>query len=206
MPSSSSGVRRTAACAQKPAIAARSAPPQQRSNPTGSGNTSRVRNRASRTAAVLRAQPASSIPVPKPTTATGSAFVSAATKTAAAVVFPIPMSPAISRSAPASTSSSAMRRPAAIARGGLLVGQRVLDGDIAAAAPHFVGADLLRGRVGVDRQVRDPHRRTGDVGQRVDRRPAGVDVGDHLGGHFRRVRLARLRETSVHRPACAGDR
>ena len=127
--------------------------------PTGSGNTGRVRNRASRTAAVLRAQPASSIPVPKPTTATGSAFVSAATKTAAAVVFPMPMSPAISRSAPRVdllVGDPLARRDRA---GGLLVGQRVLHGDIAAAAPHLVGADLLRQRLGVHRQVGDPHRR-----------------------------------------------
>ena len=44
-----------------------------------------------------------------------------------------------------------------------------------------------RQRVRIHRQVRDPHRRAGDAGQRVDRRAAGVDVGDHLGGHFRRV-------------------
>ena len=43
----------------------------------------RARNSASRTAAVLRAQPASSMPVPRPTTATGSVSVSAATSAVA---------------------------------------------------------------------------------------------------------------------------
>jgi hypothetical protein len=55
------------------------------------------------------------MPVPLPTTATGSELVSAAIKVVAAVVFPIPMSPAINRSAPESTSSSAIWRPASIA-------------------------------------------------------------------------------------------
>ncbi|CKQ99083.1 Uncharacterised protein [Mycobacterium tuberculosis] len=72
--------------------------------------------------------------------------------------------------------------------GGLVVGQRVLGGDIAAAAAHLVRADALRQRVRVHGQVRDPHGRARDIGQRVDRRPASVDVGDHLGGDFRRVR------------------
>ena len=75
----------------------------------------RPRYIASRTAAVLRDQPASSMPVPRPTTATGSVSVSVAINVVAAVVFPMPMSPAISRSAPASTSSSAIRRPASSA-------------------------------------------------------------------------------------------
>ena len=114
-PSSSTGVRRRAAWAKKPAIAARSAPPHTRSRPTGSAETSRARCSASRMAAVLRAHPASSTPVPRPTTATGSDAVSAAINVVAAVVFPIPMSPAINRSAPASISSSAIARPAATA-------------------------------------------------------------------------------------------
>ncbi len=114
-PSSSTGVRRTAACAQNPAMAARSAPPHTRSNPSGSAVRPRARYNASRTAATFRDQPASSIPVPRPTTTTGSAPVSAAINAVAAVVFPIPISPAISRSAPASTSSSAIRRPASTA-------------------------------------------------------------------------------------------
>ena len=66
-------------------------------------------------AAVLRAHPASSTPVPRPITATGSESVSAAIKVVAGVVFPMPMSPAIRMSAPESTSSSAIRRPASSA-------------------------------------------------------------------------------------------
>ena len=67
----------------------------------------RARKRASRTAAVLRAHPASSTPVPRPISTTGSVPVSAAINVVAAVVFPMPMSPAMRRSAPASASSSA---------------------------------------------------------------------------------------------------
>ena len=114
-PSSSSGVRRTADWAQKPAIAARSAPPQAARSATGSSRRSRDRYSASRTAAVLRDHAASSIPVPRPTAATGSVPISAAIRVVAAVVFPMPISPTIRRSAPASTSSSAIRRPASIA-------------------------------------------------------------------------------------------
>ncbi len=114
-PSSTTGVRRTAACAKNPAIAARSAPPPVASNAIGSLITRRARRSASRIAAVLRIHAWSSIPVPRPTTATGSDPVSDAISTAAGVVLPMPMSPATSTSAPASTSSSAMARPATIA-------------------------------------------------------------------------------------------
>ena len=76
------------------AIAATSAAPQTRSSPTGSADNARARYSASRIAAVLRAQPASSMPVPLPTTATGSELVRAAIKVVAGVVFPIPISPA----------------------------------------------------------------------------------------------------------------
>ena len=116
--------------------------PQQRERDRPSA--ARPRYSASRTAAVLRAQPASSMPVPRPTTATGSVSVSAAIKVVAAVVFPMPMSPAISRSAPASTSSSAIRRPASTAALRLVGRQRVLDGDVAAGPSHLVRADRRR--------------------------------------------------------------
>ena len=53
--------------------------------------------------------------MPRPTAATGSVPVINATKVVAEVVFPIPMSPAINRSAPASTSSSAICLPASTA-------------------------------------------------------------------------------------------
>ena len=132
-------------------------------------------------------QPASSMPVPRPTTATGSVPVSAAIKVVAAVVFPIPMSPAISRSAPASTSSSAIRRPASIAACASSARQRVLDGDVAAAAAHLVRAD--RRRTAARRQSTAMSttrtRRPGELGEHVDRRAAGVEVRDHLRGDLR---------------------
>ena len=92
-----------------------SAPEATRSNATGSSRTGRARRIASRIAAVFRIQPASSIPVPRPTATTGSVSVTVAISTVAGVVFPMPMSPAISKSAPESTSSSAIARPAASA-------------------------------------------------------------------------------------------
>ena len=52
------------------------------------------------------------MPDPRPTTATGSLPVSAATSTDAGVLLPIPRSPGMSRSAPPSTSASAIVIPA----------------------------------------------------------------------------------------------
>ena len=72
--------------------------------------------------------------------------------------------------------------------GRLVCGQRVLDGDVAAAATHLVGADRRRRGVGVHRDVDHPHRGTGDAGQHVDGRAAGVEVGHHLRGHLGRKR------------------
>ncbi len=78
------------------------------------GGAPRARYSASRTAAVLRAQPRRRHGTPadhrdrlRP--------VSAEISAAAGVVFPMPMSPAMRRSAPASISSSAMRKPAVTA-------------------------------------------------------------------------------------------
>ena len=110
-PSRITGVRRRAACSRKPVVAARSGPPQVARRAIGSPLTGRPRRIASRTAAVLRIHVMSSMPVPRPTTFAGSTSASSPTRAAAGVVFPIPMSPAISRSAPASTSSSAIRAP-----------------------------------------------------------------------------------------------
>ena len=114
-PSRMHGVRRSAACARKPAIPAMSAPATLRSIATGSRRSLDARYMASRMAEVLRIHPSSSIPVPRPTSSTGSRPVTRQASTVAGVVLPIPRSPAMSRSAPASISSSAIRRPAATA-------------------------------------------------------------------------------------------
>ena len=166
--------------------AARSAPPQHRSSATGSpstrapGTARRAPRRSCGPSRRRRCRFRSRPPRP--------ARHSSARRREPlpAVVFPMPMSPAISRSAPASTSSSAIWRPASIASRVSSLGKRVLDRDVAAAAPHLVGADLLRQRLSVDREVDDPHRRARDLGQRVDRRAARVDVGHHLGGDLGR--------------------
>ena len=92
-----------------------SAPAAVRSSAIGSASTGRARRSASRTAVALRIQPWSSIPEPRPTTATGSLPVSAAISTDAGVLLATPRSPGISRSAPPSTSASAIRTPAATA-------------------------------------------------------------------------------------------
>ena len=110
-PSRITGVRRIAACSRNPVVAARSGPPQVARRAIGSPFTGRPRRIASRTAAVLRIHVASSMPVPRPTTRAGSTSASSPTSAAAGVVFPIPMSPAISRSAPSSISSSATAAP-----------------------------------------------------------------------------------------------
>ena len=126
--------------------------------------------------------------VATPAHATGSESVSAAINVVAAVVFPIPISPAISRSAPASTSSSAIRRPASMADASLFAGQRVFDGDVSAAPPHLVRTDRRRQRLfGIDRDVDHPYGGPGRLGQRVDRGTARVEVRDHLRRDLRRV-------------------
>ena len=72
-------------------------------------------NMASRTTATLRFHPSSFTPEPRPVTTTGSCPVNRPIITADGEVFPIPRSPAMSRSAPLSTSSSAIRFPTLIA-------------------------------------------------------------------------------------------
>ena len=72
----------------------------------------RPRRAASRTAAHLTIHARSSIPVPRPTTVATSTSHRTAMSVDAGVVLPMPMSPAISRSAPASTSWSAIAIPA----------------------------------------------------------------------------------------------
>ena len=59
----------------------------------------------------MRIQTRSSMPEPRPITLTGSESVRAATSTAATVLEATPSSPGMSRSAPASTSSSAIAMP-----------------------------------------------------------------------------------------------
>ena len=79
--------------------------------------------------------------------------------------------------------------PARLDRGGGLVGgQRVLRRRCCRCrgAP-CARRSARRQRLGVDREVDDPHGRAGDLGQHVDRRAAGVEVGDHLRGDLRRV-------------------
>ena len=125
------------------------------------------------------------IPVPRPTTATGSVSVSAAINVVAGVVLPMPMSPAISRSAPASTSSSAIRRPASIAA----TTSSAVSASSTAMLPlqrRTLCAPIDGGQRlgGVDRDVDDPHGRTREVGQHVDRGAAGVEVRHHLRGHL----------------------
>ncbi|OAA28320.1 hypothetical protein UG55_1006295 [Frankia sp. EI5c] len=115
-PSRTTGVRRAAACTRSPASAARSAPPATRSTDRALPAYGRARRIASRIAATLSIQRWSSMPVPRPTTSTGSRSSSAPTTAAAAVVFPMPISPGTIRSVPASISSSAISRPTANAR------------------------------------------------------------------------------------------
>ncbi len=79
---------------------------------------------------------------------------------------------------------------AGLDRGGHLLGaQRVFGGDVAAAAPHLVGADRRRKRLGgIHGDVDNPHARPRRLGEHVDSRAARVEVGDHLCRYLRRVR------------------
>src|SRR6185437_16591071 len=70
---------------------------------------------------------------------------------------------------------------------GLLLGKRILGGDVTAAAPDFVSPDLGGQRVGVHGEVDHPHGGSGDLGEHVDRSTSGRHVGDHLRGDFRGV-------------------
>ena len=128
--------------------------------------------------------PASSIPV-RPTTTTGSSWASSPTRIAAGVVFLMPMSPAISRSTPESTSSSVMARPAATAcRASASVIASVTRRSLL-PRQTFVPRHRRRG-VGDDGDVLDAHRGARASGQDIDRGPAGDEVGHHLlGDHLR---------------------
>lgn len=63
--------------------------------------------------------------------------------------------------------------------------QSVLGGDVAAGASHLVRRGGVAGRlVTVHRHIHHPHRRPGSLGEGVDRRTAGFNIGHHLGGDF----------------------
>ncbi len=110
-PSSTTGVERTAACTRNPAVAAAHALPRAVSRSNGSATRPSTRCSARSTTATLWACPVSSTPVPVPVTRCAGRPRDAPTSAAATVLLPMPMSPGISRSAPASTSSSATARP-----------------------------------------------------------------------------------------------
>ncbi len=73
--------------------------------------TDRARNRASRTAVALAIQAASPTPEPRVVASTGSIPVTSDTSAAVGVDTPTPQTAPISRSAPPSTSASAIARP-----------------------------------------------------------------------------------------------
>ena len=67
--------------------------------------------------------------------------------------------------------------------------QRILGGDVATGPPDFVRADCLRqGCFAIHPDVDDTHTGARLTGEHVDGRTAGVDIGDHLGGHLGRKR------------------
>ena len=70
------------------------------------------RARARATAWRFRLRPSSPTPVPRPTTASGGRPKRAAVRAAAAVVLPMPMSPAARRVAPSAMARLAASRPA----------------------------------------------------------------------------------------------
>ncbi len=152
--------------------------------------TARPRRAESRTAAHLTIQVASSIPVPRPTTDATSLPVRTAVSAAAAVVLPIPMSPGMSRSTPASISWSAMARPAskAWAASSLLSAGPTLRSSeerrtLNAVTSSGSSAPSV-GPVDVDGEVEHPDGRRVRPGERVDGGPTAHEVEDHLGRHL----------------------
>ena len=133
-------------------------------------------------------------------TLTGSESVRAAMSTAATVLAATPSSPGMSRSAPPSTSSSAIAMPLRNGGLGLGPGERVLLVDPPAAAPDLVRAQLLRGG-GVHREVEQPAAGADRAGQRADRRAAGLGQLEHPGGGLGRVR----RDAGVGDAVLAGE-
>ena len=165
-PSSSTGVRRTAAWSRNPLVAAMSGAAdlgEQVDHVAPAGYAPGGSRRAPpRTCA---STPGRRCRCPGRRRSATSESVSSATSVAAGVVLPIPMSPAISRSAPASTSSSAIGHARAQRLLGLLARHRRPDRDVAAAPPHLVVADAGQvGQVGVDRHVDHAHARARPAG------------------------------------------
>ena len=148
----------------------------------------RARRRASRTAAALRIHVSSSIPLPRPTTATGSAPVIAATSTEAGVVAPTPIA-AGHQQVRAGVDLVVGQRPADVDGAlGLVLGERVRPVDAARA-----GADAVA-RVGGERAVRGR-----GVGGAVDghvddaQRPPGGSASTATGVVCSRARTTRAR-------------
>ena len=174
-PSRSTGTPARAAVSRYPVAAARSALPSAVRVATGSATRSPARRSAASTTSVLRASPASSTPVPRPTTSDAGSPSAAATSAAAGVVLPIPMSPLRSRSAPAAISSRATCSPTASAALRLLRGERVLEVDGARAAAYLErpGALVVHGHVD------HPDVYAVRAGQRADPGPTGLEGADH---------------------------
>ena len=157
--------------------------------------------------ATLCRRPASSIPVPRPVTASAAAPVKTAERALAAVVLPMPISPTPSRSSPAGSARiPATRLAAGRERGECLDARhRGLDRHVGGAVAN-PGGDQSAATDRVDRDRRDrprdadvedhdpcPHR----GGQHVDRRSTGDEVGDHLGSDLGRVGRDALRRDPV---------
>ena len=113
----------------------------------------------------------------------------AAINEAAGVVLPMPMSPTISRSAPAAISSAAMAAPAASARSvsaGVSASSRSMaPEDRRILYAPTVGRQL--GQVRVHREVQHPYGHVVLPGQDADARHPGHEGTDHGGGDLARI-------------------
>src|SRR6266851_384007 len=115
----------------KPASAACSRPPTAASTPTGSAGSGWWRASAARTTLTFLAHIASSMPVPRPVTSSGSAPVNTATSAADAVVLAMPMSPVSRQRLPAATRSRAISMPTSTA---LAASSRLMAGPVVMSA------------------------------------------------------------------------
>ena len=120
--------------------------------------------------------------------------VRTAISVAAGVVLPMPMSPGIRRSAPASISSSAIVHAGLERLLGLVAGQRRSDREVVAAAAHLERGDGVAGRPPPSSaqststaDVDDAHGRAVRLGEDVHRGAAGEEVEHHLRGDLGRV-------------------
>ena len=109
-PSSRIGIFAVATPISVAVMATMSAPDPEAS--AASGSRSRIRSIAAPTTSRLHARDCSSMPVPVPVVSSAEAPMKCPMTAAAAVVFPMPMSPGMKRSAPVSTMRAAIASPA----------------------------------------------------------------------------------------------